>query len=99
MVMFDLPTQTKEQRRFASQYRNMLMDYGFTQIQFSVYAKYLINATGLKSIVPQLKSGVPTNGEVRAIRLTDEQWAGTFRWYGPKDEEVEKPPPQLLLFE
>lgn len=99
MVMFDLPVQTKEQRRGATRYRMMLLDMGFSQIQFSVYAKYLINATGVKRLVTRLKLGVPSRGEVRALKITDEQWAGTYRWFGSSDIKMENKPSQLALFE
>lgn len=99
MVMFDLPVQSKEQRRGANQYRLMLLDMGFSQIQFSVYAKYLVNATGARRLITQLKLGIPSRGEVRALKITDEQWAGTYRWFGKSDVEMEIKPSQLALFE
>ena len=99
MVMFDLPVKSKEQRRGATRYRSMLLDLGFSQIQFSVYAKYLVNATGARTIVTRLKTGIPNNGDVRALKITDEQWAGTYRWFGSVEVEMETKPAQLVLFE
>ena len=99
LVMFDLPVATKEQRRLATKYRNMLLDMGFSQVQYSVYSKYFINATGIRRILTPLKSFIPELGEVRALRITDEQWAGTFRWLGPHDIKVESKPSQLAFFE
>lgn len=40
LVMFDLPVETKEQRREATRFRHDLLDWGFIMVQFSVYAKY-----------------------------------------------------------
>lgn len=34
MVMFDLPTETKLERREASKFRNFLLDSGFSMAQF-----------------------------------------------------------------
>ncbi len=99
LVMFDLPVKTKDQRRLASNYRNMLLDFGFSQIQYSIYYKYFVNATGVRRVLTPLKICVPERGEVRALRVTDEQWASTFRWYGPLDAAVEAKPSQLVLFE
>ena len=39
-VLFDLPTQTKSQRKSASEFRNSLLDLGFEMAQFSVYQKF-----------------------------------------------------------
>jgi len=99
LVMFDLPVTTKTQRRMATQYRNMLLDFGFSQVQFSIYSKYFVNATGVRRILSPLKSFIPDKGEVRAIRITDEQWASTFRWYGAIEVPMELKPSQLVLFE
>ncbi len=99
LVMFDLPTITKSQRRAASRYRNLLRDLGFSMTQLSVYSRYLVNATGLLSVLPELKKSVPANGEVRVIKLTDDQWAGMYRFYGPVIAQVESAPAQLALFD
>ena len=98
LLMFDLPVKTRDQRRRASKYRHMLLETGFSMVQLSVYSKYLINATGLRSILPQIKSEIPKNGAVRVLRLTDEQWAATYRYYGPIETSPEVVPDQLALF-
>ncbi len=95
MVMFDLPVGSRQQRKLASAYRKWLLDLGFSMVQLSVYSKYLVNATGLRSILPKLKGAVPPGGEVRVIRLTDEQWASTYRYYGPSEVPMEAKPEQL----
>lgn len=98
LVMFDLPVVTREQRSEANKYRKALYDSGFEQIQFSVYAKYLVNASGVRSLLPVLRGRIPANGEVRVIRLTDEQWAGMYRYYGQVELRPERVPTQLALF-
>ena len=75
LVMFDLPVATKEQRKGATRYRKLLLDDGFSMVQFSIYSKYLVNASGLRAILPWVKFNVPPGGAVRILRLTDEQWA------------------------
>lgn len=96
LVMFDLPVKTKIQRRRATQYRNRLLDLGFSQVQYSVYAKLLINASGLRRLLPSLKE-VPPDGAVRILRLTDQQWSSTWRYYGPEEIPNHDEPEQLLL--
>lgn len=98
LVMFDLPVATKEQRRNATQYRNTLLDKGFSMIQFSVYARYLINGTAAIPLLNFLKLSVPPAGYVRIIQLTDKQWAGGWRLFGSEFVAPETPPGELLLF-
>ena len=40
MVMFDLPTVTKQERLEYTRFRKYLLKEGFIQLQFSVYAKF-----------------------------------------------------------
>jgi len=97
LVMFDLPVVTSDQRRDANRYRNLLYDQGFSQVQLSVYSKYLLNSSGVRRILPVLRGNVPAQGEVRVLKLTDEQWSGMSRYYGPQDAAVEAEPTQLFL--
>ena len=41
LVMFDLPTDTKPQRKAAGDFRNFLLDQGFERCQFSIYARFV----------------------------------------------------------
>lgn len=99
LVMFDLPVKTKHQRKMATDYRKMLLDAGFSAVQLSVYAKYMLNSSGLRSMISPLKSNVPRAGEVRVLRLTDTQWSEMYRWYGAQELAPESSPSQLLLFD
>lgn len=40
LIMFDLPVQSKEQRKEATKFRKLLIDSGYALIQYSVYGKY-----------------------------------------------------------
>ena len=39
IVFFDLPVQTKTERRHATAFRNFLLKDGYHMLQFSVYAR------------------------------------------------------------
>ncbi len=43
MVIFDLPVTTREYRRAYQQFRGLLLDEGFWQLQYSVYARVAFN--------------------------------------------------------
>ncbi len=39
-VFFDLPTNTKKERKVASKFRKFLLNDGFTMMQYSVYIRH-----------------------------------------------------------
>jgi CRISPR-associated protein Cas2 len=98
MVMFDLPTMTKQQRKVASQYRVGLKNMGFKMLQLSVYGKYLINAEGFKWLSTAIKTSVPDEGMIRMLWLTDEQWSKMLVFEGKKRVNSEPKPQQLTIF-
>lgn len=98
LVMFDLPVKTKTQRRAANSYRNLLLDKGFDRVQYSVYSRYMINATSAIPVLSFLKSSVPPKGYVRILQLSDKQWSGGWHLFGKGVHRAEEPPPQLMLF-
>ncbi|MDE7469345.1 MAG: CRISPR-associated endonuclease Cas2, partial [Desulfovibrionaceae bacterium] len=39
LVMFDLPTVTREEQKRATEFRNSLLELGFQMMQYSVYIR------------------------------------------------------------
>lgn len=98
VVMFDLPVQTKGQRKEATQFRNSLLDDGFSMVQFSVYVQYLPLGVNLARIAKTIKGRLPANGEVRILPVTDKQWSEAFRFHNGREETKEETPQQLQIF-
>ena len=98
MVMFDLPTVTKEEKREYSRFRKYLLGEGFMQLQFSVYAKYCASRENAQKYYNHIKYAVPPGGKVRLLMITDKQFGDMVSLYGKNVEDVEKKPEQLLLF-
>ena len=98
MVMFDLPVVSTEEKRQYTRFRKYLLQEGFLQLQFSVYAKYCASRENAQKYFNYLKSAVPPGGKVRLLMITDKQFGDMVSLYGKKVEEVEKKPEQLLLF-
>ncbi len=98
LVMFDLPVQSKEQRREATAFRNSLLDDGFSMVQFSVYVQYLPLGVNLSRIANTLKSRLPDNGEVRVLPVTDKQWSEAFRFSNGSQQADSETPQQLQIF-
>lgn len=98
MVMFDLPTITKEEKRGYTHFRKYLIGEGFIQLQYSVYAKYLASRENSRKYYRYIKEVVPPGGHVRLLMVTDKQFGEMASLYGTKEEDVERKPEQLLLF-
>ena len=98
MVMFDLPTVSKEEKREYSRFRKYLLGEGFIQMQYSVYAKYCASRENTQKYFRSIKYIIPPGGYVRLLMITDKQFGEMVSLYGKTVEEVEKKPEQLLLF-
>lgn len=98
MVMFDLPTVTKDEKREYSRFRKYLLGEGFIQLQFSVYAKYCSSKENSKKYYRHIQEIVPPGGYVRLLMVTDKQFGDMVSLYGKNINDIEKKPDQLLLF-
>ncbi len=97
-VLFDLPVTTKKARKDYSFFRKKLIQYGFSMLQFSVYARYYHCEESSQTERKRIQSLVPTNGHVRLLTVTDKQFGKMQNFFGKYEEKTEKPPPQLMLF-
>ena len=99
VVMFDLPVLTKRQRSEASKFRGLLIESGYSMVQFSVYGKYSPTLQSNKSVEKFIKKNLPAQGEVRIFHLTDNQWASATRFVSRKKVLQEDRSEQLNLFD
>lgn len=74
LVLFDLPTDTKSERREATRFRNGLLDLGYLMLQYSVYARCAVTLERKEFHIKQLKAIAPESGNVQCIFITDAQW-------------------------
>ena len=98
LVMFDLPVETKRQRREATRFRNDLLDWGFCMVQFSVYVKYWPTGGQDHATLRAIKSHLPEGGQVRVLALTDRQWATGLRFDNARPRKEAGSPEQLMIF-
>lgn len=101
LVMFDLPVATKKQRKIATQFRNRLLDDGYSMLQFSVYMRSCSSWERMKKHALRLRLIAPTGGNVRAIMITERQWEKSITIAGKHYEQTKKLPKlqQLDIFE
>lgn len=98
LVMFDLPVRTKAQRGYATGFRKLLIDLGWQMAQYSVYIRYVPTGMSVAPEVQKMKSGVPPQGRVEIVAITDRQWAKAIRFINAAPVDPEAPPDLLTLF-
>ena len=98
IVLFDLPTDTKEARKVYTNFRKFLLNDGFTMMQYSVYMRHSSSDENAKVHVKRVKACLPYDGEVRIVKITDKQFARIEIFFGKLSQAVESPPEQLEFF-
>jgi len=95
-ALFDLPVQTKRERRDAARFRHHLQDLGFSMLQYSVYARPC-NRESDARIMRSIESALPLAGRVAILMVTDRQYElmRVYRRGAGKQPEI---PEQFTLF-
>ena len=75
LVMFDLPTGSKKERKTYSEFRKFLVGDGYTMLQFSVYTRILLSRDGADAHLRRLRAHVPAAGSVTVLELTEKQYS------------------------
>lgn len=98
LVMFDLPTDTKKQRKAATRFREFLLNEGFERSQFSVYARFVSGKEGFDARIRKIERNLPTEGDVQILQFTDKQYENMIRFYDQGRQNNRKKHDQLVLF-
>ena len=98
LVLFDLPTETKAQRKAATKFREHLLDLGFERSQFSVYARFVNGKEGFESQVRKIERRLPDQGDIQILQFTDKQYENMRHYSDQGQRKQKKSPQQLLLF-
>ena len=98
MVMFDLPTDTKPQRRAASKFRSFLQDEGFEMVQFSVYVQFVGTLESSQKFVRSIKANIPSEGDINILFFTDKQFANIIHIQNKLTSGLKSEPAQFELF-
>lgn len=98
-VLFDLPTETKKERKLAAKFRHDIMADGFTMFQFSIYVRHCASMDNAEVHMKRVRNLVPETGKIGMFTLTDKQFANIELFYGKKCKETPQPSyVQLELF-
>jgi CRISPR-associated protein Cas2 len=98
LVMYDLPTETKKDRKAAARFRKELMQDGFSMFQFSMYVRHSASSENADVHKRRVKGILPEHGKVGIIQITDKQFGQMEIFFGSKKQELPDVPQQLELF-
>ncbi|MEJ5170672.1 MAG: CRISPR-associated endonuclease Cas2 [Fimbriimonadales bacterium] len=98
LLSFDVPMETAEQQREYRRLVKRIERYGFGRIQLSVYARFVSGDEHARRLEFFLRNRCPPEGEIRIIRITDEQYQSQVIIRGGRAVEPEEAPSQYVLF-
>lgn len=88
LVLFDLPTETKKDKKAYTDFRKNLQKDGFTMFQFSIYVRHCASSENATVHINRVKSFLPEYGQVGIMCITDKQFAAIELFYGKKLQGV-----------
>lgn len=98
LVFFDLPTETREERKIYSLFRKNLMKDGFTMFQFSIYTRHCPSRENADVHIKRTKLNLPEKGHVGILCITDKQFGDIEIFYGRKIQHNPNKTQQLEMF-
>lgn len=98
LVFFDLPTETKKDRKIYTDFRKSLLKDGFTMFQFSIYLRHCPSRENADVHIKRVKHNLPEKGSVGILTITDKQFGMMELYYGTQPKEKQTGWQQLELF-
>ena len=97
IAMFDLPTDTKAEKKAYVLFRKQLLEDGFTMMQYSVYMRHCASIENANVHMQRMGKCVSDEGEVRFLTMTDNQFSRIVSFTGKKRQKPEEGHSQLML--
>lgn len=98
LVLFDLPTETKKERKAYADFRKKILKDGFTMFQFSIYMRHCASRENAEVHIKRVKSFLPATGDIGIMCITDKQFGEIEIFRSREKTTVEQPCQQLELF-
>lgn len=98
LVFFDLPTETKKDRKEHARFRKEIMRNGFTMFQFSIYIRHCNSRENADVHLKRIKKLLPEKGKVGILTVTDKQFGEIELFSGTDIAKHPATPQQLELF-
>jgi len=96
--MFDLPTETKRDRKNYARFRKLMLADGFQMFQFSMYLRHCSSKENADVHIKRVKSMLPPKGHVGMMCITDKQFGMMEIFQGKEQVDVPETTQQLELF-
>lgn len=97
LLMFDMPTDTAEERKAYRKFRKFLLGEGFIMHQFSVYSKLLLNNSANTAMVARLKENNPKKGSITLLTVTEKQFARMLYLNGERNSGIANSDSRLVF--
>lgn len=97
-VFFDLPTETRQERKVAATFRKKIMSDGFVMFQFSIYLRHCSSRENAEVHVKRVKKLLPEKGHIGILTITDKQFGDMEIFFGKKIASKVPVAQQLELF-
>lgn len=91
MVLYDLPTETKKQRKIAGLFRKNILRDGFSMFQFSSYIRHCPSRENTEAHIKRVEKITPEEGKICIMQFTDKQFSMMKVIFSQK----EQPPPEV----
>ena len=98
LVLLDLPTETKKEKKAYTDFRKNLQKDGFTMFQFSIYLRHCMSIENANVHIKRVKKFLPEKGHVGIMCITDKQFGMMELFYGKSEETKKTEGQQLELF-
>ncbi|MFT3903075.1 MAG: CRISPR-associated endonuclease Cas2 [Niabella sp.] len=98
IVMFDMPTETKVDRKRYALFRKKILEDGFTMFQFSMYLRHCMSRENADVHIQRVKKILPQKGHIGIMCITDKQFGQMEIFNGKEMAESPVPAQQLELF-
>ena len=98
LVFFDLPTETKKEKKAYTDFRNNLQRDGFTMFQFSIYMRHCASKENMEVHIKRVRSFLPQYGKIGILSITDKQFGDMELFYGKQYVKPHAQGQQLELF-
>ncbi|WP_369411540.1 CRISPR-associated endonuclease Cas2 [Longitalea luteola] len=98
LVFFDLPTETKKDRKIYARFRKDILAYGFQMFQFSIYLRHCSSRENANVHIARVKKILPERGHVGIMCITDKQFGMMEIFRGHDQVKAPETVQQLELF-
>lgn len=98
LVFFDLPTETKQDKKNYTKFRDGMLDDGFTMFQFSIYVRHCASRENMEVHQKRVKGILPPKGKVVIMNITDKQFGMMEIFEGQAEVAQKNVPQQLEMF-